>query len=155
MVPRDHWLDYSITKYGQQLVNESKILLNILYLFIPLPLFWALYDQQGSRWILQGKAMNGKIGSYKLEADQLQVVNPLFILVCIPFFEYAVYPLLKRIGISRPLQKMCLGGILAGVSFLISMVVEMVIESSPPKSVHLLWQIPQFLVMTFAEVKIA
>lgn len=154
VVHRDHWLDYSEPKFGQQLVNESKILLNIIVLFIPLPLFWALYDQQGSRWVSQGKKMNGDIGFCTLQADQLQAINPLFILIFIPIFQFTVYPMLRLVGIRRPLQKMCLGGILAGCAFLVSMALELKIENSPPNSINLLWQLPQIFIMTFAEVKL-
>lgn len=53
--PKEHWLNYAEEKFGKKLVMETKILLNVLVLYIPLPLFWALFDQQGSRWTLQAR----------------------------------------------------------------------------------------------------
>jgi len=38
------------------------------------------------------------------------------------------YPLLSKIGVRRPLQKLTLGGILAGVAFLCSGIVELQLE---------------------------
>lgn len=44
--PRCHWLDYSIEKYGEKLVSDMKIVFSILYLYLPVPIFWSLFDQQ-------------------------------------------------------------------------------------------------------------
>lgn len=43
---REHWLDYAKEKYGDELVADVKVLLKVLLLYIPLPFFWALFDQQ-------------------------------------------------------------------------------------------------------------
>lgn len=119
-----HWLDYSEYKYGSQLVKETKILLNVLVLYIPLPFFWALFDQQGSRWTFQATRMDGNIGFYDLKPDQAQILNPLLILLFIPLYEVAIYPLLQLVGIRRPLQKLALGMILAALAFLVSATLE-------------------------------
>uniref|UniRef100_A0A8D8BXW3 Oligopeptide transporter 1 n=2 Tax=Culex pipiens TaxID=7175 RepID=A0A8D8BXW3_CULPI len=128
--PREHWLDYSEKRWGQQLVDETRILLNVLRLYIPLPVFWALFDQQGSRWTFQATRMDGDLGFWTIKPDQMQVINPLLILVFIPLYEVAFYPLLSMIGIRRPLQKLTLGGIFAGVSFVISAIIEMQLEDT-------------------------
>ena len=39
-------LDYAVDRYGKQFVQEVKALKNISYMFIPFPIFWALFDQQ-------------------------------------------------------------------------------------------------------------
>lgn len=109
---------------------ETKILMHVLVLYLPLPVFWALFDQQGSRWTLQATRMNGDFGSFTLKPDQVQVINPLLILVFIPLYEVIFYPVLNLVGIRRPLQKITLGGILAGVAFLCSMFVEIYLEKT-------------------------
>lgn len=129
---RTHWLDYAEEKYGKKLVKETKILLKILVLYIPLPLFWALFDQQGSRWTVQATRMSGDIGFYSIKPDQMQTLNPLLILLFIPLYDSVFYPLLAKIGITRPLQKLTAGGILAAVSFFISGLVEIKLEDTYP-----------------------
>lgn len=52
---KEHWLDYADNKYTKEIKNDIKTLLRVIVVFLPLPIFWALYDQQYSRWILQGK----------------------------------------------------------------------------------------------------
>lgn len=101
-------------------------------MYIPLPIFWALFDQQGSRWTFQATRMDGDLGSFNLKPDQVQVINPLLILVFIPLYDVAIYPLIAKCGIRRPLQKLAIGGILAGISFLISAGVEIELEKTYP-----------------------
>ena len=127
-------------------------MLKIALLYLPVPFFWSLFDQQGSRWTFQANKMNGDLGFYIIKPDQMQMINPLLILVFIPLFEAFVYPVLNKIGLGRPLQRLTLGGILAGVAFLLSSFVEFAIESSPEKSVNMLWQVPQNVVITMGEV---
>lgn len=43
---REHWLDHADDKYDRGLIEDIKALLRVLVLFIPLPVFWALFDQQ-------------------------------------------------------------------------------------------------------------
>jgi solute carrier family 15 (oligopeptide transporter), member 1 len=109
------------------------VLLNVLVLYLPLPFFWTLFDQQGSRWTFQATRMTGDLGFYTLKPDQMQVINPLLILVFIPLYEVIFYPLLNLIGIRRPLQKLTLGGIFAGFAFLASMFVEIAVEPTYAK----------------------
>ena len=130
--PRKHWLDYAEPKVGHKMVSDTKILLKILVLFLPFPVFWALFDQQGSRWTFQATRMDGELWGYTIKPDQMQVINPLLILGFIPIFDCIIYPMLSTIGIRRPLQKLTLGGLLAAVAFVASALVELKIEALEP-----------------------
>lgn len=44
----EHWLDYSTAKYGEKLVSDMKLVFSILYMYLPVPIFWSLFDQQVS-----------------------------------------------------------------------------------------------------------
>uniref|UniRef100_A0A8C1BCC4 Solute carrier family 15 member 2 n=1 Tax=Cyprinus carpio carpio TaxID=630221 RepID=A0A8C1BCC4_CYPCA len=55
---KSHWLDWAEEKYPKRLIQEIKMVFRVLVLYIPLPMFWALFDQQGSRWTLQATRMN-------------------------------------------------------------------------------------------------
>ncbi|CAH0716432.1 unnamed protein product, partial [Brenthis ino] len=123
---REHWLDHADDKYDANLIEDVKSLLRVLVLFIPLPVFWALFDQQGSRWTFQADRMEQDIGGWTLKADQMQVLNPFLILIFIPLFEVAIYPFLTWCKLVRkPLHKMILGGLLAACAFIISGIVEL------------------------------
>lgn len=76
--------------------------------------------------------MDGDIGFMEIKPDQMQLINPLLILVFIPLFDCAIYPALSAIGLKRPLQKLAAGGVLAGIAFLISGFVELQLEKTYP-----------------------
>lgn len=150
--PRKNLLDYSIDKYGEQLVEDVRTLLGLLILYLPLPIFWTLFEQRGSRWTFQAKEMSGDIGFMVIKPDQIQMVNPLLVLIMIPLFEGVIYPLLRPFGLRRPLQKMVIGGILAAISFVLAGIVQFQIEASPKNTIHILWQVPQYVVLTAGEI---
>lgn len=122
--PKDHWLDHAEPRYGSQLVKEIKVLFKILIIYIPMPMFWALYDQQGSRWTFQATRTDPRVGSLHVKPDQLQFLNPLLIILFILLFKYIIYPLMKICDIRRPLQKMGIGGVLIMCSFIVAGMIE-------------------------------
>lgn len=44
--PRPSMLDYAREKFGDVFVEEVKALFDIILVFMPLTVFWALFDQQ-------------------------------------------------------------------------------------------------------------
>ncbi|XP_069688353.1 solute carrier family 15 member 1-like [Periplaneta americana] len=130
---KDHWLDYASDKFNSKLISDMKVVLSILFLFIPLPLFWSLFDQQGSRWTFQASRMVGKVLSVELLPDQIQVINPAIVLLLIPFFHKTLYPLMDKCHfMSSPLKKMIIGGFIAGFAFVASAVLELKLEDTYP-----------------------
>uniref|UniRef100_A0A8K9XXP0 Solute carrier family 15 member 2 n=1 Tax=Oncorhynchus mykiss TaxID=8022 RepID=A0A8K9XXP0_ONCMY len=132
---RKHWLDWAEEKYPKRLIHEIKMVLRVLVLFIPLPMFWALFDQQGSRWTLQATRMNMAFVSsfFPVFCSSLffQMLNALLILMFVPIFDVVVYPL-----IGLPLKKMAVGMIFAALAFGAATLVEVnvmktVVEPAP------------------------
>jgi solute carrier family 15 oligopeptide transporter 1 len=73
--------------------------------------------------------MDGQIGVVTIIPEQMGVVNPLLILVMIPFFDYAIYPVLEKFGLlTRPLQRLAVGGLIAAAAFVVSALLEFKIE---------------------------
>jgi solute carrier family 15 oligopeptide transporter 1 len=68
---KSHWLEYAAVKYDQQLINDSKKVLKILVIFVPIPVYWAVYMQQSSRWIFQANQMNLDLGWFTVKPDQM------------------------------------------------------------------------------------
>ncbi|KAK6165515.1 hypothetical protein SNE40_022431 [Patella caerulea] len=128
---KNHWLDHAEDKYEPEFIDNVKRVMKVLWLFLPLPVFWALFDQQGSRWTLQAEQMDGHVGSWgRIKPDQLQVLNPILILVLIPIFEHIVYPLLEYCKIpARPLQKMVVGMMFGGLAFVIAGFVQIKLDT--------------------------
>ncbi|XP_050672085.1 peptide transporter family 1-like isoform X3 [Leptidea sinapis] len=128
-----HWLDNAHSKFDKRFITDVKRTLSILVLFTVLPVFWALLDQMGSRWTLQATKMNGKLGFVTIKPDQLQVIAPISILIFIPLTQKYIYPFLEKHNIlTNPLHKLSAGGILAGVAFIASALVEIYIKTTYP-----------------------
>ncbi|OQV15151.1 Solute carrier family 15 member 2 [Hypsibius exemplaris] len=133
-----HWLDNADPKkYSATFVTDVKQLVPVLAMFLPLPMFWALFDQQGSRWTLQATRMDGRVtDSYYWKPDQVQIFNPVLILALIPVFEGIIFPTLNRFNIPfKELARMVTGMILAGVAFVISGILQMQLDGTLPAPV--------------------
>lgn len=130
--PKVTWLLYAHPKHDYNAIRNAKILLQLLLLYLPLPLFWTLFDQQASRWTLQSQRLDPEVGGYRIRPGQMNVLNPLLIVISIPLFKVLFYPLLEKIGINTPLKKLVMGGCLAGFAFLASFFLELSITKSLP-----------------------
>lgn len=73
--------------------------------------------------------MNGDLGGgVVLKPDQMQIVNPVLILLLVPFFEAVIYPLFKNTNLLTPLRRLGCGMVLCGLSFVVSAFVELALE---------------------------
>jgi hypothetical protein len=117
----------------REFVSDIKGLFRVIIMFLPVPMFWALYDQQGSRWLIQAVAMDCKLwGNVKLLPDQMQTLNAVLILVFIPLFQVIIYPVVGKCLKITPLRKMVCGGLLAVVAFVISAGVQLQVNTTLP-----------------------
>ncbi|XP_034533544.1 solute carrier family 15 member 1b isoform X2 [Notolabrus celidotus] len=131
---REHWMDWAEEKYDKLLIAQVKMVLKVLFLYIPLPMFWALFDQQGSRWTLQATTMNGDFGLLTIQPDQMQTVNPILILVLVPIMDSIIYPLIAKCNLNfTPLKRITVGMFLAALAFVAAALVQLQIDVTLPK----------------------
>ena len=179
-------------------VADVGVLLRVTALLAPMPVFWALFDAQGSVWTLQRVAMDNCLGSLCLTPEQAGALNPLLVMLFVPLFESAVLPALSSAARSRTLcrcnrspawpcvrrragppsattaaaaepeddaavaaaaccfptrlRRMGAGMQLAAVAFVATALVQAGIDASRPGTVSVAWQLPQFVLITAAEV---
>ncbi|XP_042350695.1 solute carrier family 15 member 1 [Plectropomus leopardus] len=130
---RQHWMDWAEEKYDKLLIAQIKMVLRVLFLYIPLPMFWTLFDQKGSRWTLQATTMDGNFGALVIQPDQMQTVNPILILTLVPIMDSLIYPLIKKCGLNfTPLKRMTVGMILAAIAFVCAALVQTQIDKTLP-----------------------
>ncbi|KAM9851239.1 solute carrier family 15 member 1-like [Aulostomus maculatus] len=130
---RQHWMDWADEKYDKLLIAQIKMVLRVLFLYIPLPMFWTLFDQKGSRWTLQATTMDGNFGALVIQPDQMQTVNPILILTLVPIMDSLIYPLIKKCGFNfTPLKRMTVGMLLAAVAFICAALVQIEIDKTLP-----------------------
>lgn len=162
---RTHWLDYAKDDIAQELIDDTKSLLAVLYLFIPLPLYWTLFDQQSSEWVYQAQKMDNKVyigvGQFVVKPEQMQLVNALLILILIPLFDRIIYPFCSKIGHPfLPLKRMVIGIFFTFLAFVVAGIVEISIDRSSfnekgecvQDCVSIFWQLPQYFIITSGEI---
>ncbi|XP_029922090.1 solute carrier family 15 member 1b [Myripristis murdjan] len=132
-IKKAHWLDWAEDRYDKLLIAQVKMVVKVLFLYIPLPMFWALFDQQGSRWTLQATTMDGDFGIMTVQPDQMQTVNPILILVMVPVVDSVIYPLIAKCKINfTPLKKMTVGMFMAALAFVSAALVQIQIDKTLP-----------------------
>ncbi|XP_040569789.1 peptide transporter family 1 isoform X2 [Lepeophtheirus salmonis] len=141
-------------KYDVNFIEDVMAVLKVSVLMIPFPIFWSLYDQQGSQWLIQATKMNGAITeSFTLLPDQTSIFNAFFVLFLIPVFNKLIYPVFDRCGIlTKPLSKIACGGMFLALAFVIAGILEIVLDRFPNKSIHMAWLIPQYFCLTCGEI---
>jgi len=122
-----------------------------LYAFIAM--FWSLFDQTASSWILQAEKMDRTIFGIELLPSQLPAANPLLVLLLIPIFSYKVYPLINKVFTLTPLRKISIGLFITVLAFIISALIQEKIDIG--LTPHISWQILAYVILTSAEVMIS
>uniref|UniRef100_A0A8C0LBZ1 Solute carrier family 15 member 1 n=1 Tax=Canis lupus dingo TaxID=286419 RepID=A0A8C0LBZ1_CANLU len=116
---REHWLDWAKEKYDERLISQIKMVTKVMFLYIPLPMFWALFDQQ--------------VGLLEVQPDQMQTVNAILIVVMVPIMDAVVYPLIAKCGFNfTSLKRMTVGMFLASMAFVMAAIVQLEIDVSCP-----------------------
>lgn len=111
---------FAETFSSEGLVAIAKLL--PIYAFVAV--FWSLFDQTASAWVLQADKMDRNWLGYHWEPSQIQAANPILVLMMIPLFSYVVYPLLERVLMLTPMRKIALGFFVMVVGFGLSAVIE-------------------------------
>ncbi|MEO8616645.1 MAG: POT family MFS transporter [Luteolibacter sp.] len=122
-------------------------------LFVFIAVFWSLYDQTGSSWVLQAEQMDLKFMGITWLESQIQAVNPILILVFIPLFTFIIYPAIDRFFSLTPLRKIGIGMALMAVSFGLTTLIQTWIDAGQRPSIG--WQILAFVLITASEVMVS
>jgi proton-dependent oligopeptide transporter, POT family len=136
-VPAAGWSNFVRETFGPE---GRRALLNLSPLFlIFVPVFWAIFDQSGSAWVLQAESMDRKFLGFNWLESQVQAVNPLFILLLIPVFTYGIYPAISKVFPLTPLRKIGIGFVLTAATFALSAIIEIWIGDRSGAAMIQLW----------------
>ena len=122
--------------------------LAVLYLFIAA--FWALYDQTGSSWVLQARDLDRHFLGIEWLPSQINAINPILILIFIPFTALWLYPMINRIFPLTPLRKIAIGLFLTVPAFALPAWIQMQVDAGATPNI--VWQLLAFVLITLAEV---
>lgn len=144
---------------GKEFLKESftgegrAVILRLLPIYACVAIFWCVFDQTGSAWVLQAQHMDRNFMGVEWLESQLQAVNPAMILILVPVFSYVIYPYLeKKFGITS-LGKICAGLFLATLSWCVSSWIEMQIGAGATPNI--VWQIVAYALLTAGEVMVS
>jgi POT family proton-dependent oligopeptide transporter len=115
--------------------------------------FWSLYDQSGSAWVLQGQKMDTQVFGMNVLPAQIQAANPFLVLAFVPLFTAVVYPLLGRFIRVTELGKACAGCVLMVCSFLVIAWVQTDIDAGGKPSIA--YHLVAYTLLTAAEVMLS
>ena len=141
------FLRETFSKEGLKIIGR----LCIIYLFVAV--FWALFDQSGSKWVLQADRMDRNWLGIEWLPSQINAINPIMIMVFIPIFAWLIYPGLNKVFPLTPLRKMGIGFFVAVPSFLIPAWIELQINAGHLPNI--IWQLLAYVFLTAAEVFIS
>jgi len=143
-----------ITRWREMLDKDGiNALRRLLPVFVFISMFFALFYQSESAWVLQaGKMSLSWLGKDWVPA-QMQAANPFLIMILIPLFTYIFYPGLNKIWIMTPLRKIGIGMFLTAGSFLVPVWIETQLEIGNQPSIG--WQFVAYIFLTSAEIMVS
>ncbi|MGB5851751.1 MAG: oligopeptide:H+ symporter [Rhodanobacter sp.] len=132
-------------------VDGARNVLRVLVIFALTTPFFSLFDQKASTWVLQGNEMT--MPSW-FHSAQMQALNPLLVMLLIPFNNLVLYPLLRRIGYEpTALRRMTAGIAFSGLAWIVVGGLQVVIDGGDPLSI--VWQVLPYALLTFGEVLVS
>jgi POT family proton-dependent oligopeptide transporter len=153
-------LDRARSSHPAAATDGVRAVLRILIVFALVTPFWSLFDQKASTWVLQGQTMHIPHEAWwwpswlVVTAGQMQALNPIMVMLLIPFNNLVLYPLLRRIGFEpTALRRMGFGIAFSGVAWVVAGIIQLWIDGGDP--VSLAWQILPYLLLTFGEVLVS
>ena len=141
-------------KYSAEAIDGVQAVYRILMVFAFTPIFWALWDQNLSEWVLQATKLDRNIFGVELLSEQIQTFNPLFLVSMIPVCTYFIFPFFEKIGLKpTPLRKIGAGLFLTGLSFVVIALIQENIDAGGTPSVW--WQILAYFILAIAEILVS
>jgi len=150
--PGDQFWMGAQKRYSEKEIAAARSVSPILFVLALVPVFWSLYNQTNSTWVLQGKSMvPAYFLGFKIGEEEMQSMNALLVLIFVPLFTWGIYPHIGRL--AAPLNRMAMGNFLAGGSYLFVAALQRHIEHG--EQISVLWQTVPYAVITAAEVLVS
>jgi POT family proton-dependent oligopeptide transporter len=153
-VPPVGWKQYKGDVFSPQ---GKKAIANLSIMYVFVAVFWSLFDQTGSSWVLQAEQMDKWVNlgfvKFELLSSQIQAINPILIMLFIPLFTSFLYPGLNKMFHLSPLRKIIIGMFIAGFSFALLAVAQIQVVNGGTPSI--LWQFFAYIILTAAEVMVS
>jgi dipeptide/tripeptide permease len=104
-----------------------------------------------NRLLLDDSFPNETMPIYRIGPEEMLSMNPVLVMILLPFMTLAVYPLAGRL--ATPLRRMSCGMFLAGASYLLVAAIQSRIDAGQTLSIW--WQTAPYIVITIAEILVS
>jgi len=145
--------------HPDEAVDGVQAVLRILVVFALVTPFWSLFDQKASTWIVQANAMTqptiSMFGSdVRFVPAQMQALNPMLVMLLIPFNNLVLYPALRRFGYEpTALRRMTFGIGFTALAWVVIGAIQVAMDTGTPTSMA--WQILPYAILTLGEVLVS
>jgi POT family proton-dependent oligopeptide transporter len=138
-------------RHPDEAVDGVRAVLRILIVFGLTTPFWSLFDQKASTWVLQA---GGMVKPDWFEPAQMQALNPLLVMLLIPFNNLVLYPALRRFGYEpSALRRMTTGIAFSGLAWIAAGMLQLWMDGGD--AVSITWQVLPYVLLTFGEVLVS
>lgn len=134
-------------------LEALKTILRLFIIFLFVAVFWALFDQTGSSWVLQAEDLDRNWLGIDWLSSQIQAVNPVMIVTLVPLFTYVVYPAIDKIFPLTALRKISIGLFIMVPGFALVAIVQQWIDAG--ETPNIAWQLFAYAVLTASEVMVS
>jgi len=125
--------------------------LSTIYAFVAV--FWGLFDQTGSSWVIQAENMDRRFLGIEWLQSQIQVINPILVMMLIPLFQFVIYPSVDKVFRLTSIRKISIGFFLTAASFAVVAMAQDLIDGGATPSIA--WQLWAYVLLTSGEVMIS
>jgi POT family proton-dependent oligopeptide transporter len=145
--------------HPDEAVDGVRAVLRILIVFALVTPFWSLFDQKASTWIVQANSMTQPTFSFfgnrfTFVPAQMQALNPLLVMILIPFNNLVLFPAMRRIGIEpTALRRMTAGIGFTALAWVVIGTIQVAMDGGTPTSMA--WQILPYAILTLGEVLVS
>jgi POT family proton-dependent oligopeptide transporter len=146
----------AVRRFGLEATEGPVAVFKIMSIFFLVSIFWALFDQKASTWLLQAQKMDRTLwGNVTIEAAQTPLANPFLVMVLIPFMN-VVYRGIERLGINpTPLRRITIGMMLPALAFAAMALIQAEIDRRGDGKVWIVWQLIPYVLLTLGEVMVS
>jgi POT family proton-dependent oligopeptide transporter len=143
------------SRFNESEVAAARSVSPILAVFAFVPMFFALFEQSTSTWVLQGAQMVPfKFLGFTVGAEQMQSLNPLLVMILIPLLTWGLYPVLESFGWRvTALRRIAVGLLLTALSYVVVAWLQQRLEAK--ETVSLAWQAVPYVIITTGEILVS
>ncbi|KAH7410512.1 helicase C-terminal domain-containing protein [Phaeosphaeria sp. MPI-PUGE-AT-0046c] len=132
-------------RWADDFIDELRTALRACKIFMFYPVYWLAFSQMLNNFVSQASLLS----LHHIPNDLLPTLNPLSLLLLIPLFTHALYPLLHN---PPPYPRIAAGFVLAAMAMFYASILQYFISTRPPRSIHVAYQAPAYVLIAASEI---